>query len=283
MRSGPHRAVKWLLVARADAEKPVEGDLTPLRLAARFGNDEVVEALLDGRAQANTRGRFGYTALMVAAMYGHLEIVRLLLSHLTSYSPLSACVPRSWGSSEYQRRWRNGHRLGLSLPRSGRHAAATCGHVWLDRKPLRKRPFRHTSRCFQAFSALMIIANAVFLAFHSNAKMTNAYDVAFEGAVRAPEVHFLELFFATWRLISTLKAASSLRFVVEVVLLLLAANRDCPGLSFRRLSFAAQALSTTSSGLRRSAVGISSPRSSRSRPFSASSSAGTCRASRPDA
>jgi hypothetical protein len=35
--------VKWLLHARADAEKPVEADLTPLRLAARFGNDEVVE------------------------------------------------------------------------------------------------------------------------------------------------------------------------------------------------------------------------------------------------
>ena len=36
--------MKWLLQARADAEKPVEADLTPLRLAARFGNDEVVEA-----------------------------------------------------------------------------------------------------------------------------------------------------------------------------------------------------------------------------------------------
>ena len=36
--------VKWLLGARADAEKPVEADLTPLRLAARFGNDEVVDA-----------------------------------------------------------------------------------------------------------------------------------------------------------------------------------------------------------------------------------------------
>lgn len=36
--------MKWLLGARADAEKPVEADLTPLRLAARFGNDEVVDA-----------------------------------------------------------------------------------------------------------------------------------------------------------------------------------------------------------------------------------------------
>ena len=80
LRSGPVKAVKWLLGARADAEKPVEADLTPLRLAARFGNDEVVDTLLEGKAEANTRGRFGYTALMVAAMYGHSEIVQLLLS-----------------------------------------------------------------------------------------------------------------------------------------------------------------------------------------------------------
>ncbi|CAL1142276.1 unnamed protein product, partial [Cladocopium goreaui] len=80
LRSGPVKAVKWLLHARADAEKPVEADLTPLRLAARFGNDEVVDTLLEGKAEANTRGRFGYTALMVAAMYGHSEIVQLLLS-----------------------------------------------------------------------------------------------------------------------------------------------------------------------------------------------------------
>eukprot|EP00913_Durusdinium_trenchii_P001153 g1061.t1 len=80
LRSGPVKAVKWLLRARADAEKPVEADLTPLRLAARFGNDEVVDTLLESRAQANTRGRFGYTALMVAAMYGHADIVQLLLS-----------------------------------------------------------------------------------------------------------------------------------------------------------------------------------------------------------
>ena len=57
----------------------MEGDLTPLRLAARFGNDEVVDCLLDSQADTNTRGRFGYTALMVAAMYGHGGIVRLLL------------------------------------------------------------------------------------------------------------------------------------------------------------------------------------------------------------
>ena len=43
--------VKWLLGARADAEKPVEADLTPLRLAARFGNDEVVDAWLGNWAR----------------------------------------------------------------------------------------------------------------------------------------------------------------------------------------------------------------------------------------
>ena len=53
-----HRSaeVKWLLMARADAEKPVEGDLTPLRLAARFGNDEVVESgpsFLTGQHEAS--------------------------------------------------------------------------------------------------------------------------------------------------------------------------------------------------------------------------------------
>lgn len=52
------QAVKWLLRARADAEKPVEADLTPLRLAARFGNDEVGDRSVLRSAHAGNQAQW---------------------------------------------------------------------------------------------------------------------------------------------------------------------------------------------------------------------------------
>ncbi|CAK9095804.1 unnamed protein product [Durusdinium trenchii] len=172
LRSGPVKAVKWLLRARADAEKPVEADLTPLRLAARFGNDEVVDTLLESRAQANTRGRFGYTALMVAAMYGHADIVQLLLSR--------GAQVNTNGDGE------------TAIDLASRYpevAEMLQAHV---------DAYGWTGSADEVVCALVILANGIYICIHSDWKMMNAYQVATHEAQKHIDVHPADFFFASW-------------------------------------------------------------------------------------
>eukprot|EP00435_Cladocopium_sp_Y103_P062319 s371_g23.t4 len=236
LRSGPVKAVKWLLSARADAEKPVEADLTPLRLAARFGNDEVVDTgqpgghgptkngaeneedtLLEGKAEPNTRGRFGYTALMVAAMYGHSEIVQLLLSKGAQvntngdgetaidlayrYPQVAQLLQRhvdtyGWTGSAPQ--------TPTPTERGNEKGWGAAGGMdfWWIYGPL-SRPSRYWE-C-QAACSIVIIANSIHLAILSDDQIVSSYNAALHGGQEAEDVHFLDYFFASW-------------FAVEIIL-----------------------------------------------------------------
>ena len=57
------------------------GEATPLFLAAREGNDEVVRALPDFGADVNRPGKDGYTALMRAARGNHATTIQILVDH----------------------------------------------------------------------------------------------------------------------------------------------------------------------------------------------------------
>lgn len=57
------------------------GEQTPLHMAARRGNVNVVEALLNAEAEIEARDTKGETPLRRAVNCGHPEVVRLLLEH----------------------------------------------------------------------------------------------------------------------------------------------------------------------------------------------------------
>lgn len=80
LQCGDAKILRRLLQASAEPEWPVEGDLTPLRWAARAGDASLVKVLVDHGANVNARGRYGYTALMTAALHGRSEVVELLLA-----------------------------------------------------------------------------------------------------------------------------------------------------------------------------------------------------------
>jgi len=72
--------VKALLEAGADVNEQIESEgLSPLMLAAAFGQAEVVKLLLDKGADVNAKARNGETALMAARRKGHQDIVNLLI------------------------------------------------------------------------------------------------------------------------------------------------------------------------------------------------------------
>ncbi len=84
-------SVDVLLEKGANANLRVEGDAvpfndgmtsfdTPLLVAVKSGEIEVVKALLDRGASINFTDRDGYTPLIIAAALGEVDIVRLLIS-----------------------------------------------------------------------------------------------------------------------------------------------------------------------------------------------------------
>jgi ankyrin repeat protein len=69
-----------LLDAGADAEAPDRTGESPLLLAARAGEPDIVEALLENGAEVDARDpHFGQTALMVAVREGRLEVAQRLI------------------------------------------------------------------------------------------------------------------------------------------------------------------------------------------------------------
>lgn len=92
-REGNADIVAALLKAGADAKAVSTTGSTPLMLAASSGNVEAVRLLLEGGADINAKEHArGQTALMFAAAYNRIDAIRLLAKHGANLSATSKVV-----------------------------------------------------------------------------------------------------------------------------------------------------------------------------------------------
>lgn len=78
-RKGNLEIVKLLIAAKADVNFRASGDETPLMAAAGHGHLEVTQYLVSQRAEVNRKVSGDGTALLVAARGGHLPVVQYLV------------------------------------------------------------------------------------------------------------------------------------------------------------------------------------------------------------
>ena len=64
--------------------KPIHTHLTPLMLACKSGNIEIVKYLINKNADINYINKKGMTAIKYASMYKHYNIIKLLLEYNAS-------------------------------------------------------------------------------------------------------------------------------------------------------------------------------------------------------
>ncbi len=76
---GDTELVKVLIAAKADVNLSTSSQVTPLFLASIDGFVEIVRLLLEHGAQVDTLTKDGWTALMIACHQGHLEVAQALL------------------------------------------------------------------------------------------------------------------------------------------------------------------------------------------------------------
>lgn len=98
IQTDPFAEVTRLLLEKgADLNTRDKWGRTPLMIAARAGNREMVDLLMGWEADLHARDQRGYTALMYAAWKGHVHIVRALIERgadvrsidsETGYSPI---------------------------------------------------------------------------------------------------------------------------------------------------------------------------------------------------
>jgi ankyrin repeat protein len=79
VRNGSEAAIRCLLDAGAEVDRPDRSGWTALLQAARSGHVVSLQLLLDAVADIDHKGRFGVSALSLASYFGHTEAVRLLL------------------------------------------------------------------------------------------------------------------------------------------------------------------------------------------------------------
>jgi ankyrin repeat protein len=97
--------VRLLLAAGVSPNARDHEGWTPLMLAARDNQQDLVQTLLDLDAHVNARNKTGGTALMMAAMNDHLLIVDTLIRH---GAVIDAQTPQGWTALTYAS-WK-GHR-----------------------------------------------------------------------------------------------------------------------------------------------------------------------------
>lgn len=84
-------SVKMLVYARVDVNHKTTTGQTPLTLATKKGNMQIVELLVEvGNANTNLRGPYGITPLMYASRYGYADIVDYLLKRGANEKALDA-------------------------------------------------------------------------------------------------------------------------------------------------------------------------------------------------
>ncbi|MGE3875940.1 MAG: ankyrin repeat domain-containing protein [Parvibaculaceae bacterium] len=74
-------AARRLIEGGVPVDMRNDGGLTPLMVAASFGNVMVAETLIDLGADLGARNPAGHTALHIAALAGQADVARLLIAH----------------------------------------------------------------------------------------------------------------------------------------------------------------------------------------------------------
>lgn len=115
--AGEIRAVTLLLDRGADVNMGVEGDGNPLIAAASEGHEDVVKLLLDRGANIDMVVRGDENALIQASGSGHLGVVKLLVSRGANVNE------RVWADLNYDGQRTGEWRTPLSEARKGRHTA----------------------------------------------------------------------------------------------------------------------------------------------------------------
>ena len=73
--------MKWLIETElVDVNVKMKYDYTPLHLAARTGDLDLVQLLLEREARVEEKADMGYTALLFAAENGHLDVIKELVA-----------------------------------------------------------------------------------------------------------------------------------------------------------------------------------------------------------
>uniref|UniRef100_A0A3Q3GTP1 Ankyrin repeat and SOCS box containing 3 n=1 Tax=Labrus bergylta TaxID=56723 RepID=A0A3Q3GTP1_9LABR len=102
-----HSDIVRLLVTVSDLEAPDDHDITPLFVAAQYGQRESLEILVNAGANVSAQAADLATPLMIASQEGHVACVDFLLDH--GADPNTACS--------------------LDWPQLPLHAAAEFGHI----------------------------------------------------------------------------------------------------------------------------------------------------------
>ena len=79
LMEGQMTEARELVEAGADVNYYLQGDGTPLVIAARFGSRDMVEYLIANGADVNQAAQGDGNPLIMASMHGHLDVARLLI------------------------------------------------------------------------------------------------------------------------------------------------------------------------------------------------------------
>lgn len=91
--SNDTEAVSVLISKGIDINYTFHEDMTPLMVAAKYGNSKIVRMLLQNEADINKLSEYGWSALMFACWQGHHETVKILTEHNAQLDLTSKYIP----------------------------------------------------------------------------------------------------------------------------------------------------------------------------------------------